>query len=817
MAWEWQVCFFDPDKISDFYLLIQCHDHGTPSLTTKQTVHVEIVEKINDNREGELKFSYLKLLGNFIRNDVNCDHYYYYHNYYSNSASHSTLSGIYALDQWSTGQYVISGKQESYSHYKVEFVYPSDLHSTHFQAESSVCLLLLLQRNIAVGQKLFTVVAKAAGGEKEENFQIIYELIQEIPDGNTFVIDSISGTVQLRNNQPLLTDHRPVKKQLIIQASKIGTLYDYSKHLNHKIRLLLNLTISSSSSSDNQPKETSTTSLSVHPKTNSRIYLRRVFTNNSFTVYSNHTYEFYTPESISPGTPVLLNTIVYCVNPFNNISEASDHLDKRCELKLIEIDSTPLLSNAKNFYLSPTKFLCDSYSNKECTGYTILTNHPLDRERQDRHIFTLTTSSTNRDLSFSKPAENSVKIILHVQDVNDNPPTLKEPFYSTRILTPPVKSIITDRMTFNPPYYITNVSISYKVPQGYVIIQMNAEDKDAGENARLSYTLHHMQSFPETAYESNSQRWQVKSFIVLNSHTGVLSTTRQLLLSDVGRYILFITVQDHGKPQPLSTNSVIYLNILPMEIYQRPVNDLPDSLSGSHTLPSSSVHSSSSSSASIHQFNTDEYDSEGLGANHLLHLSSQPSESLKERNPLLWPTTIGIVSTIFLLIITIIVIVILYRMKSKSTSAQQEEVKLEDVNNAMTYNLDISPLSVEQNNTTYLPQYEKDILLHYMDRSKCNSPNGSIPAGYIHPNLSSAASLNMYYPNASHGYDTNSFNELTNPNLRYQHLSANESIQDGISASIHYSPISHPFVHNISTAYVTENRYPTLAPTTESI
>ncbi|TNN09921.1 hypothetical protein EWB00_005882, partial [Schistosoma japonicum] len=63
--------FLDPDKISDIYILIECSDYGKPSLTTLQTIHFELIHR-DIHQHNELTLTYIKLLRNFIMNDVNC-------------------------------------------------------------------------------------------------------------------------------------------------------------------------------------------------------------------------------------------------------------------------------------------------------------------------------------------------------------------------------------------------------------------------------------------------------------------------------------------------------------------------------------------------------------------------------------------------------------------------------------------------------------------------------------------------------------------------------------------------------------------------
>ncbi|CAH8598695.1 unnamed protein product [Heterobilharzia americana] len=303
--------FLDPDKISDLYLLIQCHDHGTPSLSTKQTIHIEILPKVYEEQD-DLKFLYVKLLGDFIRNDVNCVYF------------NGIPVGTSLINQLKFDQQQISGERP-------KFIHPVLLHTEQFQAKSSLCLLL--QKDIHVGQKLFTVIAKY-DHENGENSKIVYELIKEIPEEHTFNIHPTSGIIQLYNTKMI---NQSIRKQLIIQASRIGTLYDYSKHLNHKIHLLINLTFIDINLSVLSVRNSQTV--------NNTIYLMKSENDILTKVYSNHTYTFYVEELLPPGSPVLGNTIIYCMS--NNVYEVDKNSNQQCELKLNEID-TVLLPYEKN-------------------------------------------------------------------------------------------------------------------------------------------------------------------------------------------------------------------------------------------------------------------------------------------------------------------------------------------------------------------------------------------------------------------------------------------------------------------------------------
>ncbi|CAH8598709.1 unnamed protein product [Heterobilharzia americana] len=315
--------------------------------------------------------------------------------------------------------------------------------------------------------------------------------------------------------------------------------------------------------------------------------------------------------------------------------------------------------------------------------------------------------------------ENSVNIFLYIQDVNDNFPVLKEPFYSTNLLPTLLEKIFYE-MAIEAPYYVTNLSISYKVPQDCVIIQLKAEDKDIGDNAKLSYSLHRIWSLLEN-FNSHSEKVEEnvqhlmelseRSFMSLNRNTGVLSITRQLLLDDIGTYILYVIVRDHGN---LNTDHKLYY--------------IPQCITNGNT--------SKTSSSSINFFNTNEYDTSQLASNDLSQFS-RTHKLFKKPNRLLLITVVGSVSTLLLIVITITILCILFRIKFKSTNTQTESIKLDEI--------------------------------------KYDYNSGNVQASYNNSNLSTT-SITIYNPYSLHNNLTNSQNDITSSHFGYKFMNTNESI-----------------------------------------
>ncbi|VDO51616.1 unnamed protein product [Schistosoma margrebowiei] len=148
---------FDPDKITDLYLLIECSDYGLPSLTTIQTIHFEIIHTLND-KHSLLNISHIQIINQFIMHDINC-------NYFNEIQKQSNKKSIFSYyDQLSLSK----------------FIYPTRLNHVYMEAKLSICLILM--KDIQIHQQLFSIIVKT-NYETNENDQIIYELIKEIPNG----------------------------------------------------------------------------------------------------------------------------------------------------------------------------------------------------------------------------------------------------------------------------------------------------------------------------------------------------------------------------------------------------------------------------------------------------------------------------------------------------------------------------------------------------------------------------------------------------------------------------------------------------------
>ncbi|KAM4747111.1 protocadherin Fat 2 [Rhinophrynus dorsalis] len=157
------------------------------------------------------------------------------------------------------------------------------------------------------------------------------------------------------------------------------------------------------------------------------------------------------------------------------------------------------------------------FSIDEETG-TIRTEAPLDRESVSHYWLTIYAT----DLG-SIPLFSVAEIYIEVTDVNDNIPQMSQAvFYA---------------------------SVSENSPPGVSVLQLDAFDADSLSNGKLSY---HFSS-------GNSQ-----GFFMLDPHTGLVSTTAQLLdRENKEEHILEVTVSDNGVP-PLQSISRVVIEVLDM-------------------------------------------------------------------------------------------------------------------------------------------------------------------------------------------------------------------------------------------------------------
>ncbi|VDO92479.1 unnamed protein product [Schistosoma mattheei] len=347
-----------------------------------------------------------------------------------------------------------------------------------------------------------------------------------------------------------------ITKQLLIQASKIGTLYDYSKDLNYKIQILINLTLNFNN--DYSMEMLLSNDLVKDPDHDPVhddhdqiiIYLQMNQSNSYIKTYTNDTYQFYITDSIYSNDSILSKIIVYCIQ-YSSSHSHNDHFNHYCELTLKVYDSLITMNeqDPKDFILKPIQFLCNpNRSNSICHGYQININHFIQHSLKNQYLLVITPTLISSKYSFK-----SIKIILYnIKNQYPNHQWIDKSFNLIQSINQPYDTIL-NQIGLKSPYCITNISISYKMIKDYKIMKLNQQnDHMIPHRNKLIYILRHIWLLPklywmdnnnnnnsnnndiEKEMKDNLKLWNGKPFISLNPYTGILSVSRQLVLMDVG-------------------------------------------------------------------------------------------------------------------------------------------------------------------------------------------------------------------------------------------------------------------------------------------
>ena len=146
--------------------------------------------------------------------------------------------------------------------------------------------------------------------------------------------------------------------------------------------------------------------------------------------------------------------------------------------------------------------------------YKIITAGPLDREA--RAGYTLALRCTDR----GRPPQMTTKLIkVRVVDENDHVPVFDQDSYA--------------------------VTIEENNPERMFLLRLNATDKDAGDNARIEYSLAD----------------NVRDLFSLDPNTGVLKTSTSFDHERIQQLDVKVVAADHGKP-PLSATASILVRVV---------------------------------------------------------------------------------------------------------------------------------------------------------------------------------------------------------------------------------------------------------------
>ncbi|XP_048851790.1 protocadherin Fat 1a isoform X3 [Brienomyrus brachyistius] len=215
--------------------------------------------------------------------------------------------------------------------------------------------------------------------------------------------------------------------------------------------------------------------------------LIRVFdTNNHRPQFSQSKYEIIVPEDTPSGTEVLR-------------VDATDR-DEKNKLTYTLLSSTDPLS-LKKFRLEPGSGI-------------LFTAERLDHETTRQH--TLTVMVRDQDIPVKR---NLVRVIVNVEDANDNAPYFTSPSYSARVFE--------------------------TAAVGSAVLQVTARDKDKGHNAEVRYSI-----------ESGN----VANLFAIDPILGTVTVAKELDRHSKNQFELAVKASDSGVP-PLSTTATVHIAV----------------------------------------------------------------------------------------------------------------------------------------------------------------------------------------------------------------------------------------------------------------
>nr|XP_061786108.1 protocadherin gamma-C5-like [Nerophis lumbriciformis] len=171
-----------------------------------------------------------------------------------------------------------------------------------------------------------------------------------------------------------------------------------------------------------------------------------------------------------------------------------------------------------------------SFSN----NYALVTSGALDRERVSEYKIEITATDSG-----SPPLSSKKMISVSITDVNDNPPVFSQSSY--------------------------NVYLKENGVAGSILYSVSACDLDAGENAKVSYSI----------VDSKVHDVSVSSYVYMNSENGSIYSMHSFDYEKVKVFHIQVQAKDQGSPS-LSTNATVHVFILdqndntPAVIYPSP-------------------------------------------------------------------------------------------------------------------------------------------------------------------------------------------------------------------------------------------------------
>ncbi|KAM4035224.1 protocadherin gamma-B1-like isoform 9-T9 [Anomaloglossus baeobatrachus] len=154
------------------------------------------------------------------------------------------------------------------------------------------------------------------------------------------------------------------------------------------------------------------------------------------------------------------------------------------------------------------------------TYYRLVLSAAIDREKT--YSYNITIIATDRG---SPPLSSTRDLTLDVSDINDNPPIFAKSSY----------------VAYVPENNLPGASIFH----------IQASDPDAGDNAKIIYSI------SNTITETPS----MTSYLSINIETGVLYAQRSFDYEQNKEFIIEVTASDNGSPS-LSSNVTLFIHIV---------------------------------------------------------------------------------------------------------------------------------------------------------------------------------------------------------------------------------------------------------------
>uniref|UniRef100_A0A4W4GWN5 FAT atypical cadherin 1a n=1 Tax=Electrophorus electricus TaxID=8005 RepID=A0A4W4GWN5_ELEEL len=244
--------------------------------------------------------------------------------------------------------------------------------------------------------------------------------------------------------------------------------------------------------------------------TSTQVLIKVIDTNEHQPQFAQAKYEINIPEETQPGTKIL------------KISATDKDDKKKLSYKLLSSTDPHSL---KNFRLDPW------------TGF-LYTAEELDHETMHRHILTVMVRDQHVPVK-----RNLVRVIIHVEDRNDNAPWFTSSQYSGQVFE--------------------------SAAIGSAVLQVTALDKDKGQNAEILYSI-------ESGDDSNS--------FEIDMILGIIKVAEELGCTNRSQYELKVKASDKGDP-PLSVFTTIYITVTISNNAEPKFNPSPISVEISEAAP----------------------------------------------------------------------------------------------------------------------------------------------------------------------------------------------------------------------------------------